>query len=102
MFGTMDTVATFDRIADVYYGIKSAIETRFPGTTFIGHFSHWYPWGAMLYDARSHLFDAPQMVVFPALAVMAAVLAFNLLGDALRDWLDPRMRSYLIVASLAR
>jgi peptide/nickel transport system permease protein len=42
------------------------------------------------------------MVVFPALAVMAAVLAFNLLGDALRDWLDPRMRSYLIVASLAR
>jgi peptide/nickel transport system permease protein len=59
-------------------------------------------WGAMLNDARSHLFDAPHMVVFPALAIMAAVLAFNLLGDALRDWLDPRMRSYLIVTSLAR
>lgn len=59
-------------------------------------------WGAMLNDARSHLFDAPHMVVFPALAVMAAVLAFNLLGDALRDWLDPRMRSYLIVTSLVR
>jgi peptide/nickel transport system permease protein len=59
-------------------------------------------WGAMLNDARSHLFDAPHMVIFPALAVMAAVLAFNLLGDALRDWLDPRMRSYLIVTSLAR
>lgn len=59
-------------------------------------------WGAMLNDARSHLFDAPHTVVFPALAVMAAVLAFNLLGDALRDWLDPRMRSYLIVTSLAR
>jgi peptide/nickel transport system permease protein len=59
-------------------------------------------WGAMLNDARSHLFDAPHMVVFPALAVMAAVLAFNLLGDALRDWMDPRMRSYLIVTSLAR
>jgi len=59
-------------------------------------------WGAMLNDARGHLFDAPHLVVFPALAVMAAVLAFNLLGDALLDWLDPRMRSYLIVTSLAR
>ena len=59
-------------------------------------------WGAMLNDARSHLFDAPHMVIFPALAIMIAVLAFNLLGDALRDWMDPRMRSYLIVTSLAR
>jgi peptide/nickel transport system permease protein len=59
-------------------------------------------WGAMLNDARSHLFDAPHLVIFPALAVMAAVLAFNLLGDALRDWLDPRMRAYLIVTTLAR
>lgn len=49
-------------------------------------------WGAMLNDARGHLFDAPHLVVFPALAVMTAVLAFNLLGDALRDWLDPRTR----------
>jgi peptide/nickel transport system permease protein len=52
-------------------------------------------WGAMLNDARSHLFDAPHMVVFPALAVMLAVLAFNLLGDAWRDWLDPRTRSQM-------
>jgi peptide/nickel transport system permease protein len=59
-------------------------------------------WGAMLNDARSHLFDAPHLVIFPALAVMAAVLAFNLLGDALRDWLDPHMRSYLITTQLAR
>ena len=59
-------------------------------------------WGAMLNDARGHLFDAPHLVIFPALAVMTAVLAFNLLGDALRDWLDPRMRSYLILTSLAR
>lgn len=57
-------------------------------------------WGAMLNDARNHLFDAPHLVVFPALAVMAAVLAFNLLGDALRDWLDPRMRAHLIIQSL--
>jgi peptide/nickel transport system permease protein len=59
-------------------------------------------WGAMLNDARGHLFDAPHLVIFPALAVMTAVLAFNLLGDALRDWMDPRMRSYLSVTSLAR
>ena len=52
-------------------------------------------WGAMLNDARGHLFDAPHMVLFPALAVMAAVLAFNLLGDAWRDWLDPRTRSQM-------
>jgi peptide/nickel transport system permease protein len=59
-------------------------------------------WGAMLNDARGHLFDAPHLVIFPALAVMTAVLAFNLLGDALRDWLDPRMRAYLVVTTLAR
>jgi peptide/nickel transport system permease protein len=59
-------------------------------------------WGAMLNDARGHLFDAPHLVLFPALAVMAAVLAFNLLGDALRDWMDPHMRSYLLIASLVR
>ena len=52
-------------------------------------------WGAALNDARGHLFDAPHMVVFPALAVMTAVLAFNLLGDAWRDWLDPRTRSQM-------
>ena len=45
--------------------------------------------------ARGHLFDAPHMVVFPAIAVMSAVLAFNLLGDAWRDWLDPRTRSQM-------
>lgn len=49
-------------------------------------------WGAMLNDARSHLFDAPHLVVFPAIAVMLCVLSFNFLGDALRDYLDPRTR----------
>jgi peptide/nickel transport system permease protein len=52
-------------------------------------------WGAMLNDARNHLFDAPHMVIFPALAVLLAVLAFNLLGDAWRDWVDPRTRSQM-------
>jgi peptide/nickel transport system permease protein len=59
-------------------------------------------WGAMLNDARSHLFDAPHLVIFPALAVMLAVLAFNLLGDAWRDWLDPRTRSQMAALELTR
>ena len=49
-------------------------------------------WGTMLNDARSHLFDSPHLVVFPAIAVMLAVLSFNFIGDALRDLLDPRTR----------
>lgn len=49
-------------------------------------------WGSMLNDARSHLFDAPHLVLFPAAAVMLAVLSFNFIGDALRDFLDPRSR----------
>lgn len=47
-------------------------------------------WGAMLSDARAHLFDAPHMVVFPSVILMATVLSFNFLGDAIRDWLDPK------------
>jgi peptide/nickel transport system permease protein len=49
-------------------------------------------WGSMLNDGRSHLFDAPHLVLFPAGAVMLAVLSFNFIGDALRDFLDPRSR----------
>src|SRR5512141_1049975 len=49
-------------------------------------------WGSMLNDGRSHLFDAPHLVLFPAVAVMLAVLSFNFIGDALRDMLDPRSR----------
>lgn len=59
-------------------------------------------WGAMLNDAAGYLFSAPHMVIFPALAIALAVLAFNLLGDALRDWLDPRTRSYLVTLDLTR
>ncbi len=49
-------------------------------------------WGSMLNDARSHLFDSPHLLLFPAAAVAGAVLGFNFLGDALRDELDPRTR----------
>jgi peptide/nickel transport system permease protein len=59
-------------------------------------------WGAMLNDARNHLFDAPHMVIFPAMAVILAVLAFNLLGDAWRDWLDPRARSQMAALEHSR
>jgi peptide/nickel transport system permease protein len=49
-------------------------------------------WGSMLNDGRAHLFDAPHLVLFPAAAVMLAVLSFNFIGDGLRDYLDPRSR----------
>lgn len=49
-------------------------------------------WGAMLNDARSHLFESPHLIFFPAVAVMLCVLSFNFIGDGLRDYLDPRTR----------
>ncbi len=49
-------------------------------------------WGAMINDARPHLFDSPHLVIFPAFAIMLCVLSFNFIGDALRDYLDPRTR----------
>jgi peptide/nickel transport system permease protein len=47
-------------------------------------------WGSMINEGRAVLQAAPWVSVFPGLAIMAAVLAFNLLGDGLRDLLDPR------------
>ena len=49
-------------------------------------------WGAMLNDARPHLQTAPRLLLLPGLAIFVAVLGFNLLGDGLRDLLDPRIR----------
>jgi peptide/nickel transport system permease protein len=49
-------------------------------------------WGAMLNEGRLNLELAPHLAVFPGLAIMLAVLGFNLLGDGLRDALDPRQR----------
>ena len=46
--------------------------------------------GLMLADGRGFMTQAPWMVVFPGLAIMAAVLGFNMLADGLRDWLDPQ------------
>jgi peptide/nickel transport system permease protein len=47
-------------------------------------------WGRMLADAQSQLFNAPQLALWPGAAIMLSVLGLNLLGDGLRDVLDPR------------
>ena len=49
-------------------------------------------WGRMLRDSQVYLFDSPWLTVAPALAIAAAVMGFTLLGDGLRDFLDPRLR----------
>ena len=48
-------------------------------------------WGAMLGSERNQLFSAPHLVLFPGAAITLTVLAFNLLGDGVRDVLDPRL-----------
>ena len=50
-------------------------------------------WGAMLSAGRSKMRDCGYLVIFPGMAIMISVLAFNLLGDGLRDALDPRLRN---------
>lgn len=47
-------------------------------------------WGRMLNEAQAMLFQAPLLALWPGLAIAASVLGLNLLGDGLRDWLDPR------------
>ena len=49
-------------------------------------------WGAMLNEARADMLNAPHIALFPSLAIFVTVLAFNLLGDGLRDALDPKIR----------
>jgi peptide/nickel transport system permease protein len=49
-------------------------------------------WGNMLAGGRSYVIDAPWIATFPGLAILVTVLAFNLMGDALRDAFDPRLR----------
>ena len=49
-------------------------------------------WGSMLNTAQRFLTNAPWMAVWPGLAIFLAVLSFNILGDGLRDALDPRER----------
>ena len=48
-------------------------------------------WGNMLNTARPHIAQAPQLILFPGLCISVTLLGVNLLGDAVRDWLDPKM-----------
>lgn len=50
-------------------------------------------WGTMLGTERNQVFSSPHLVFFPGIAIMITVLAFNLLGDGLRDALDPRLHA---------
>ena len=59
MFGTMDTIAPYDKIENIYWEMKKAIEGNFPMARFIAHFSHWYEWGCMIYD-RFIVDDVPK------------------------------------------
>jgi peptide/nickel transport system permease protein len=56
-----------------------------------GQRQHIPEWGAMLGIERNSMFSAPHLVIFPGIAILITVLAFNLLGEGLRDSLDPRM-----------
>mgnify|MGYP003775724463 FL=1 len=49
-------------------------------------------WGRMLADSQTMISLAPHMAIFPGLAILLTVLGLNLMGDGLRDWLDPRLR----------
>jgi peptide/nickel transport system permease protein len=50
-------------------------------------------WGRMLQESQTYIYSAPQLIIFPGAAIALTVLGFNLLGDGLRDRLDPRRES---------
>jgi len=52
-------------------------------------------WGAMIGSGRTYLFSSPHIVLFPGLAIAITIISFNILGDTLRDALDPRSRALL-------
>jgi peptide/nickel transport system permease protein/oligopeptide transport system permease protein len=51
-------------------------------------------WGSMLSTARNFMTSAPFLIAFPGLAILLVALSFNLMGDGLRDALDPRLKQY--------
>jgi peptide/nickel transport system permease protein len=79
-------------ISTVYVGFNLLL---LASLSFLGIINADYPdWGTMLnVSAASYMVSAPWLVIAPGLAITVAVLAYNLLGDALRDVLDPRLRS---------
>lgn len=80
-------------IVQIAMGVASAALAA-SGLSFLG-FGVQAPtpeWGAMLASARGYMRDYPHMVIIPGLFIMATVLSFNLIGDAVRDALDPKLR----------
>ncbi len=74
-------------------GISSAIlDAAALGFLGLGAQAPTPEWGTMLADAREFFLSAPWVVTFPGLAILITVLAFNLLGDGLRDALDPKLK----------
>lgn len=72
-------------------GISTAIlETAALGFLGLGVQPPYAEWGSMLGSGRNYFFNAPYIVLFPGIAITITVLAFNLLGDGLRDALDPK------------
>jgi peptide/nickel transport system permease protein len=51
-------------------------------------------WGGIIFESQSYFLDAPWLVFFPGVAVLLMALSFNLVGDALRDALDPTQRGH--------
>ena len=81
-------------IVQVAMGIASAALAA-SGLSFLG-FGVQDPtpeWGAMLASARGYMRDYPHMVVIPGMFIMLTVLSFNLVGDAIRDALDPKLKN---------
>ena len=74
-------------------GISTAIlDTSALGFLGLGVQPPFAEWGSMLGSGRGYFFNAPYIVLFPGIAITITVLAFNLLGDGLRDALDPKLR----------
>ncbi len=74
-------------------GISTAIlDTSALGFLGLGVQPPYAEWGSMLGSGRGYFFNAPYIVIFPGIAITLTVLAFNLLGDGLRDALDPKLR----------
>jgi ABC-type dipeptide/oligopeptide/nickel transport system permease subunit len=73
-------------------GVATAIlEAAALGFLGLGQQPPYPEWGAMLGQERSSVLNAPHLLIFPGMAIMITVLAFNLVGDGLRDALDPRL-----------
>ena len=77
--------------ASVSFGIAILAEAALSYLGLSGP-QHVVTWGRMLKDAQNLVFTQPEQALWPGLAIGLAVLGLNLLGDGLRDYLDPRLR----------